>query len=82
MVLCERLVKKALLEADERRGVCRSSRESVFSSEADSILQRWDHLYTPSTLEGPLIGISIVDTQPFRTSSRYFLRLRRCQSRA
>lgn len=47
IVLCERLVEKAS-QADEQRRV-QMGRESVVSSDADSILQRWDHLYTPGT---------------------------------
>ena len=55
-VLCERLIKKALLAEEEGRG--QMSRQSVFSSDADSILQRWDHLYTPGTSK-PSIGSSM-----------------------
>lgn len=49
LVMCERLVEKASLADQERR--LHANRESPFSSDADSILQRWDHLYVPTTAD-------------------------------
>lgn len=46
LVLCERLIQKASLAEEER--LTQIQRESVISSDADSILRRWDHLYTPA----------------------------------
>ena len=48
--LCGKLISKAV-RAEEKR-IARL-RESVVSSSADSILQGWDHLYTPATASTP-----------------------------